>query len=33
MGRVLADIEIPAFVDLDVTPSFTNTSELFVKVS
>ena len=33
IGRVLADIEIPAFVDLDVTPSLFNTSELFVKVS
>ena len=33
IGRVLADIEIPAFVDLDVMPSLFNTSELFVKVS
>ena len=33
IGRVLADIEIPAFVDLDVTPSLFNTSELFVKVT
>ena len=33
MGRVLADIEIPAFVNLDVTPFFFNTSELLVTVS
>ena len=33
LGRVLADIEVSAFLALDVKPSFFNTSELFVVVS
>ena len=33
LGRVLADLRAPAFLALDVIPSFFNTSELFITVS
>ena len=33
LGRVLADLKVPAFLALDVSPSFFNTSELFIAVS
>ena len=33
LGRVLVDLGVPAFLALDVSPSYFNTSELFIEVS